>query len=221
VLLHSLTFFSSLDQPVRIILSDVYAEGKGVAARGRVVQGFLQVGEKVVVLPIADEATVSQIEHLHALETPELHQYAVVGQTVDLTLTGIDAVRVSTGSILTRTDLTARPSIARKLQAKLAVMDELTIPIIRGALVLFHIQNLDVPAVVTQLISTTKRSQPRETRNRPRAITAASSAVVEITLSNPICIEPFHQCRTLGRFVLRRSGDTIAVGVIEEVFSSC
>lgn len=218
-LTHSLThalIICSADQPLRIILSDVYAEGKGVAARGRVIQGFLEAGEKVVVLPIADEATVSNINHMHALDNPDRLKYAAVGETVDLTLTGIDSVRVATGSILSRPAINARPSIAKKCRAKLAVMDDLTVPIIRGAQVLFHIHNLDIPAVLTQLITTTKRSN-NTTKNRPRAITSASSAVVEITLSNPICMEAFSECRALGRFVLRRSGDTIAVGMIEEV----
>ena len=36
------------EKPLRFVISDVYAEGKGVIVRGRVVQGFLTVGERVV-----------------------------------------------------------------------------------------------------------------------------------------------------------------------------
>ena len=204
------------DQPLRILLSDVYAEGKGVAARGRVVQGFVKAGEKVVVLPIADEATISNIHHLHSFSDLERQQYAVVGETVDLTITGIESVRISTGSILSRLDTDCRPPISKKCRAKIVVMDDLAIPIIRGAQLLFHIQSLDVPAVLTNLISTTKRSN-NATKNRPRAVTSSSNAIVELTLFTPICTEPFNQCRALGRFVLWRSGETVAVGIIEEV----
>lgn len=207
---------TSLDQPFRIILSDVYGEGRGVRVRGRIVQGFIKVGEKVVVLPIGDDATVHSIDHLHPHDDLERSKYAAIGETVDLNLMGIDLMRVTTGSVLSRTAIPERPAIATKCRAKLAIMDDLAMPIIRGAQVLFHIHSLDIPATLTQLISTTKRSN-NVTRNKPRAITAASSAVVQITLSNPICMEAYNSCRALGRFVLRRSGDTLAVGIIEEV----
>ena len=217
--LRTFIYFPNKDEPLRIILTDVYGDGKGVGARGKVVQGFLKSGEKLVVLPIGDDCTVSNLGHLQALpaDVPaERHNFAVSGETVDLTLMGIDSMRVSTGSILSRPGLDARRLVRNKCQAKIVVMEDLTIPIIRGAQVLFHIHSLDIPATLTQLESTTKRST-NKTKNRPRAITSASSAVVEITLSDRICMEPFNMCRALGRFVLRRSGETIAVGIIEEV----
>lgn len=197
----------------------MYADGKGVGARGRVVQGFIETSEKVVVLPIGDDTTISAINHMHPLpaDAPiERSNYAVAGETVDITLSGIDAMRVSTGSLLSRPAIPDRPPVRKKCRAKLVVMDDLTVPIIRGAQALFHIHSLDIPAVLTNLISMTSRAT-NKTRDRPRALTSGSSAVVEISLSSQICIEPFNQCRALGRFVLRRSGDTIAVGIVEEV----
>jgi elongation factor 1 alpha-like protein len=95
-------------------------------------------------------------------------------------------------------------------------MDPLAVPIIRGAQVLFHMHSLDVPAVLTKLVAITNRDGSIK-KERPRALTAGSSAVVELTLSDKIVLEPFSQCRALGRFVLRRGGDTIAVGVIDEL----
>ena len=224
-------YYYTIDLPLRIILTDVYAEGKGVGARGRIVQGFVEAGERIVVLPIGDDATIAGLQHLHHTlpdNVPaERFNFAVAGETVDMTLTGIDSMRVSTGSILSRTALPLRPQVRNKCRATIVVMDELSIPIIRGAQVLFHIHSLDIPAVLTQLISATKRGaggsgsgsngNNSETKSRPRAITSSSTAVVEITLSNPICMEAFQQCKALGRFVLRRSGQTIAVGVIDQV----
>ena len=83
-------------------------------------------------------------------------------------------------------------------------------------------------------------------KDRPRALTRQSQAIVEITIlqrqqeqeqqqqgggggakttstsssSLPIVMEPFSDCRALGRFVLRRNGESIAVGRIEEVLPS-
>jgi elongation factor 1 alpha-like protein len=202
-----------IGEPLRIILSDVYGEGKGVAARGKVVQGFLQTGEKLVLLPLGDIVTVAQLQHLHPPSDDRLASFGVAGETIDLTLTGTDSVRVTIGSLLSRSQ--TRPHVTKRCRAKLVIMDNLTIPIIRGAQVLFHIHNLDIPAYVTQLISCTTKQR---TKARPRAISSSSTAEVEITLSDRICMEPFAECRSLGRFVLRRSGETIAVGIIEEVY---
>lgn len=47
---------------------------------------------------------------------------------------------------------------------------------------------------------------------------SAATAWLELTLSDRIVVESFAECRALGRFALRRSGDTIAIGVIDETF---
>lgn len=196
----------------------MYAEGKGVIVRGRVVQGFLQVGERLVVLPIGDTTTVNKLEHLQPPSdnaAKERLTVAMAGDTVELVLSGIDLVRISVGNILVNPD--AKVSISKKItKARVLVMDQLAVPIIRGAQVLFHMHSLDVPAVLTKLLAVTKRDGSIK-KERPRALTGGASAIVEMTLKDKIVMEPFSQCRALGRFVLRRGGDTIAVGVIEEV----
>lgn len=42
------------------------------------------------------------------------------------------------------------------------------------------------------------------------------SVWLELNLSDRIVMETFAECRALGRFALRRGGDTIAIGVIDE-----
>jgi elongation factor 1 alpha-like protein len=44
------------------------------------------------------------------------------------------------------------------------------------------------------------------------------SAIIEIKINKPICMELFQNYRELGRFMLRNSGATIAAGQITEVF---
>ena len=197
-------------------MTDIYAEGKGVIARGRVVQGFLEVGERVVVLPIGDTAVVHKLEHLQP-PSDDLKRLAfgMAGDTVDLVLTGIDIMRISVGNVLANPNSGAK--ISRKARAKLLVMDQLEVPIIRGAQVLFHMHSLDVPAVLNNLLALTKHDGSTK-KGRPRALTGGASAIVELTLSDKIVMEAYSDCRALGRFVIRRSGDTIAIGLIDEVF---
>jgi len=43
------------------------------------------------------------------------------------------------------------------------------------------------------------------------------SAIVELKINRPICVELYQNYRELGRFMLRYGGSTIAAGIISEV----
>ena len=93
-----------IEKPLRFSVTDVYAEGKGVVARGRVIQGFLEADEKLIVLPIGDIVTVSKLEHLQPPSIDDNDKnalkrlaVAMAGDTVELVLAGIDLVRLSVG----------------------------------------------------------------------------------------------------------------------------
>jgi elongation factor 1 alpha-like protein len=209
--------FGGIEKPLRFIVNDVIAEGKGVVTRGRVVQGFVEVGDKLVVLPVGDIVTVSKLEHLQApsgeSDDPKRLTIGCAGDVVELVFTDIDIMRLSVGNILSFPN--ARPPLTKKAKAKVLVMEKLAIPIIRGAQVIFHMHSLDVPAVLTRVSSILKRDGSIK-KERPRALTSGVSAVIEITLSDRIVMESYTECRALGRFVLRRGGETIAIGVIDE-----
>jgi elongation factor 1 alpha-like protein len=54
---------------------------------------------------------------------------------------------------------------------------------------------------------------------KPKCVGASQTASVVIVTTRPLCMEPFVQCRALGRFVLRSKGATVALGVVEKVSS--
>ena len=208
--------FTNSEKPLRCIVSDVFAEGKGIVVRCRVIQGFVEVGDQLVVLPVGDTVRVSKLEHLQApsdgIDDPKRLSIAVAGDTVQLVINDIDIMRISIGNILCFPN--ARPPLTKKASARIMVMDKLAVPIIRGAQAIFHMHSLDVPAVLTKLVATLKRDGSVK-KERPRALTSGVSAKVEFTLSDKIVMESFSECRSLGRFVLRRGGETIAIGVID------
>jgi elongation factor 1 alpha-like protein len=45
-------------------------------------------------------------------------------------------------------------------------------------------------------------------------------ASVEVTSRRPLCVEPYSDSKTLGRFILRQKGTTLAIGMITEVFDA-
>ena len=206
------------DKPLRIIVSDVYSEGnKGVTVKCRIAQGVVQVNDKIAVLPIGDDASVNKIEHgLTTGSSIHRFKYAMAGDCVEIVLLGIDIARVSAGSIFCHPQQELRPPMTRRVICKVLIMDDLRVPIIRGASVLVHMHSMDVPAVITKLVSLTASREGRIKEN-PRVLTSGVSGTVELTFKSKVCVEAYNDCRALGRFVLRRGGDTIAVGIIEQV----
>lgn len=167
------------EKPLRFIVTDVYEQGKLVACRGRVVQGFVEVGDRLVVLPVGDIVTVTRVEHLQPpsddIADPKRLAVAIAGDIVELSINDIDIMRISVGNILSFPN--ARPLLAKRALAKILVMEKLSVPIIRGAQVSFHIHNLDIPAIVTKLVAILKRDGSVK-KERPRALTSGVSAVV-------------------------------------------
>lgn len=226
------------EKPLRCVVTDVSSEGKTVTVRGRIVQGFLKAGDGVMLVPVGDEASISRLEKGKAtkendspyafvsnnersssesdLNDPELENYGLAGETVECALIGIDAARVSPGCVICHPQASVRPHIQRKFEARVMVMEHLAVPIIRGSQVLFHMHSIDVPAVLNKLMTAKKRGEAT-TRNNPRVLSGGVEATVEITLSERLVLEEYSECKSLGRFVLRRGGDTIAIGLIEKM----
>lgn len=211
-----------LEKPSRLLISDVVSStGSGVAVRAKVLQGWMQTNESVTVWPYGDETKLTKLQRFDAdTSDKERSQYASAGELIDVVLTGIDAMRISPGQVLTRPN--QRPPLAKKCQATIILLcKQANNVIIRGAQVTFHIHSLDIPCNISKLHRTLKPDGSILHEN-PRALSVHGSsnviALVELTLQVPICMHTFADCRPLGRFVLRRAGDTIAVGRIEMVF---
>lgn len=238
------------EKPLRTIVTDVSSEGKNATVRGRVVQGFVRAGDGIVVLPVGDEASVVRVERGKAVkegaspysfvspnngggsqqtaekdleDIPELQNCALAGDIVEMSLSGIDPARLSPGCVLCHPHPSLRPRVRRKFEARVLVMERLAVPIIRGSQVLLHMHSIDVPAVLSRLVSSEKRgggsanNHGNKPRQNPRVLTGGVTATVEVTLSERLVIEESNECKALGRFVLRRGGDTIAVGLIDKV----
>ncbi|GKY96613.1 hypothetical protein MPSEU_000620900 [Mayamaea pseudoterrestris] len=206
---------SQLQKPLRIVLTDIVGEQtKGVTVRGKVVQGWIKAGDSLVVLPVGDVTMIQKLTSLQPSNSLERNTYAVAGEVIDCTLSNIDIMRVATGNVLSRPK--ERPVLARKCRAMVWMLEALAVPMIRGGQAILHINQLDVPCVVSALIQTLNKDGSVAKEN-PRALTSSTQAIVELTLSVPIVMEAFEDCRALGRFVLRRSGQSIAVGRIEKV----
>ena len=84
-----------IDKPFRLNVSDVFKGiGTGFNTSGRVGSGYVQPGDKVLILPAAMSATVKSVL-IDDCQSP----IAFAGDHVSLTMSGIDMANVCIGNL--------------------------------------------------------------------------------------------------------------------------
>ncbi|ORX92697.1 hypothetical protein K493DRAFT_285504 [Basidiobolus meristosporus CBS 931.73] len=203
-----------LDKPFRLPVADFFKGGvgstSGVTVSGRIEGGTIQIGEQVGIAPIGEYAIVKAIE-----SNEESVKWAAAGDTAMLTLTNIDILQLSIGSVLCSP--TNMISVASKFKAQIVVFD-IAIPITIGYPIILHHQSLNEPAVITNLLEVLDKSTGEVVKKKPRCLTKATTATIEIKTQRPLCLETYKEFKDLGRVMLRKGGDTIAAGIITEIY---
>ncbi|CAN6298865.1 unnamed protein product [Urochloa humidicola] len=179
-----------------------------LAAFGKLETGAIQNGSKVLVLPCRLEATVKSIER----DTNSC-SIARAGDNVAVSLQGIDGNQLIPGGVLCHPGFPV--AVANHLELKILVLD-ITIPILVGSQVEFHIHHVKEAARVTKIIALLDKTG-KPSKSAPRFLKSKQNAVVQVTLDGAVCVQEFSKNRALGRAYLRSSGRTIAVGVVNRV----
>ncbi|CAL1544334.1 unnamed protein product [Lymnaea stagnalis] len=199
-----------IDKPFRLNVSDVYKGlGTGFNVAGRVGSGYVQPGDKILIMPLGISANIRNVY----IDDASVN-VAFAGDHVNLTLSGVDMSNVNIGSCLC--DPSSPAKSATRIRAKIVVFN-IDVPITKGFPVVFHYQAINEPAVIKRLLSQLHRSSGEVIKKKPRCLVKNSSAVVEIELERPMCMELYSEFKDLGRFMLRSGGHTIAAGLVEEM----
>nr|QIG55752.1 elongation factor 1a [Chrysanthemum x morifolium] len=183
-----------------------------VSVCGKLDAGALRNGSKVLVLPSGDIATVRSLERDSKPCT-----IARAGDSVAVSLQGIDATSVMSGGVLCHPDFPV--AVSNHLELKILVLDVQT-PILIGSQLEFHIHHAKEAARVTKMVSLLDSKTGKVTKKSPRFLLAKQSAIVEVVLQEDVCVDEFSSSRALGRVFLRSSGTTVAVGVVTRVIPS-
>lgn len=199
-----------IDKPFRMSVSDVFKGiGTGFNVSGRVGSGYVQPGDKVLILPAGVSATIKSV---FIDDIP--CSVAFAGDHVNVTMSGMDMANIHIGSGLC--DPSAPSKSATRIRAKI-VLFNMEVPITKGFPVVFHYQSINEPAVIKRLLCQLNRSTGEVIKRKPRCLVKNSSAIVEIELERSMCVELYSEYKDLGRFMLRNGGHTIAAGVVEEI----
>ncbi|XP_066152396.1 protein HBS1 isoform X1 [Euwallacea fornicatus] len=200
-------------KPFRFSVNDVFkGTGSGFCVDGRVETGIVNIGDKILICPNKEQVVVKLIS---IDESPKTVAFA--GDQATITLSGIDIQNVSIGNILC--DPHNSVPVSTKFEARIVIFN-IAIPITKGYSIILHHQSLSEPAVISKLTSQLNKSTGEVQKKHPRFLGKNSSAIVEITVSKPIALELYSECKELGRVMLRVGGVTIAAGLITRIISA-
>ncbi|KAI8098828.1 P-loop containing nucleoside triphosphate hydrolase protein [Halteromyces radiatus] len=203
-----------LDKPFRMGVTDFFKGGigssGGVSVAGSIDSGSLQVGEQVMVVPGNEIGIVKNLQ-----VNDETTNWGAAGDSILMTLSGLDILNLSTGCVLC-TPLQPVP-ITTTFTAQIVVFD-IKIPITSGFPVILHHQSSNEPASITKLLCSLDKSTGEVVKRNPRHLSKGATAKVKIQLSHrAIPLETFKDNKQLGRIMLRKGGETVAAGVVDEV----
>ena len=200
-------------EPFRQCITDIYrpktSTGTCICVAGTIQAGCVQPGDKVRVMPHKEISVVKSV-----LINELQEKYAFAGDNATLVLQNIDQEHLSVGNILC--DPASPIPTTTRIQAKIVIFNFDGI-ITKGFPTDFHYQSLQEPAVITKLVSQLNRNTGEVLKKKPRMLCRHTSAIVEIKLKRPVCIELFNKNKDLGRFMLRYLGSTIAAGCVQEI----
>jgi len=199
-----------VDGALRMSISDInVGKGSALIFAGKINAGTVQNGQVLTVCPNNVTCVVKSIV-VGGKGCP----WAVAGQNAEITVGGIDETAASVGNVLCPAGLPI--PLVSKLRAQIIVFEP-EVPLTKGFNVLFHTQQLTKPAILRKLLSTADRKTGEVLKKKPRCLTKNTSAVVEIVFDAPICIELYSVSKSMGRFMLRYGGKTVAAGVVTEL----
>ncbi|CAK9797251.1 HBS1-like protein [Anthophora quadrimaculata] len=199
-----------INKSFRFSVNDIFkGTGSGFCVSGHVETGMVSVGDKVLVLPRNEIAVIK------GLQVDEISiTNAFAGDHVSLTLSGFEQQNIGIGDIICNPQNPV--PVTTCFQAHIVVF-AVKIPIMKGLPVVIHQQSLVQPAVITKLIAQLHKTTGEMIKKKPRCLPKNSSAIIEITTQNPVCMELYKDIKQLGRVMLRVEGTTIAAGFITKI----
>ncbi|GBB92546.1 hypothetical protein RclHR1_20200002 [Rhizophagus clarus] len=205
-----------LDKPFRLSVSDFFKGGigssgmGGITVAGKIEAGTIQVGDNVLVIPGGEKGVVKGLEI-----NDESSKWAAAGDSILMTLTGLDILQLKVGSILC--SVSHPVPVSSHILAQIVVFD-VKVPITKGFPVILYRQSLNEPATITKLVTILDKSTGEIIKKNPRCLPKTSTATVEIKLTNrPVPFETYKENKELGRIMLRKGGETIAAGIITNI----
>merc|ERR1712027_46109 len=195
--------------PLRLPLQDVYKIGGiGTVPVGRVETGILKPATVVTFAPANLSTEVKSVEMHHEALTE-----AVPGDNVGFNVKNVSVKDIKRGMVAgdSKTD---PPKEAKTFYAQVIIMNHPG-EIHGGYSPVLDCHTAHIACKFAEIKEKVDRRTGKSTEDNPKFIKSGDAAIVLLTPSKPMCVEPFSEFPPLGRFAVRDMRQTVAVGVIK------
>jgi len=200
-----------LEKPLRIPLQDVYKIGGiGTVPVGRVETGILKPGMNVTFAPAALTTEVKSVEMHH-----EALQEALPGDNVGFNVKNLSVKDIRRGMVAgdAKND---PPQETESFNAQVIILNHPG-QIHAGYAPVLDCHTAHIACKFSEILTKVDRRTGAELEAAPKNVKNGDAAIVKLTPSKPMCVEPFTDYPPLGRFAVRDMRQTVAVGVIKSV----
>jgi len=200
-----------VDKPLRLPLQDVYKIGGiGTVPVGRVETGVIKPGMTVVFAPTGKTTEVKSVEMHHtAIEE------AVPGDNVGFNVKNVSIKDIRRGNV-TGDAKRDPPKGAASFKAQVIVLNHPG-KISNGYAPVLDAHTAHIACKFTDIEQKMDKRSGKVLEEHPKFIKNGDAAIVNMTPTKPLCVEPYTEYPPLGRFAVRDMRQTVAVGVIKEV----
>ncbi len=197
-----------LDAPFLMPVSGKYKD-LGTVVTGKIESGQVNKGQTVLIMPNKQVAEVLSIN----IEEAEVKS-AASGDNVRLKLKGVEEDDVSTGFVICEA--------ARPVKASTRFLVQIIVHNIRnimapGYTAVLHVHSASEEITLARFEATIDKKTGQRNPKKPMFVRQGEVLIAEIEAQGTICMEPYSDYPSLGRFTLRDEGKTIAVGKVLEV----
>jgi elongation factor 1-alpha len=192
--------------PLRVPVQDVYTiSGVGTVPVGRVETGVMRKNDKIIFEPAGVTGEVKSIE-MHHEEVPE----AFPGDNIGWNVRGVSKKDIRRGDVCGSAE--KPPTVAKEFKAQIVVLQHPS-AISAGYTPVFHCHTAQVACTLTAILAKLDPKSGAVKEENPAFIKAGDAAIIMVTPSKPMVIEPVKEIPQLGRFAIRDMGTTVAAGM--------
>jgi len=199
-------------KPMRLCIQDVFKSlTLGQAVAGKVETGSILPKDRLLLLPLGETVSVKAME-----SRGENLAIATAGDNIEIGIKDFsDPAVLQVGQWLC--DPQHPIPQVHHFRAQILTMNY-KIPLIAGSQLVFFTHATTEAVSIHSLIGIVDKVSGAVTKRRPRVIPRSSTAIVEIVCKNRICLELFRNYKSMGRFSLRRGQETVAVGIVTQLY---
>lgn len=182
----------------------------GVIIEGKIESGFIKKGASLTLMPIKKPVEILSIYS----DTEQELEFARCGEIVRLKIKGVEEDEISIGYVLSLPQSLIK--VATSFEAQIYIV-ELKQILCNGFSCVMHIHTAIEEVKIDKLLHKFEKGTNRKSKRPPPFAKKGMRVSAILKTQQPLCVEPYNDHPTLGKFTLRDQGTTIAFGKIQKL----